>query len=264
MHYAMDQIQTAYSTLIQRDVATPESSQSFSNQRLSKDGKAHPRIITLGGDHAVVLPILRSLHAVYGEIAVIHFDSHLDTWPVLGYYGISDASVITHGTMFWTAMTEGLIAKGNSIHAGIRCKMTGFEDIQHDEGVGFSIITTDDIDELGADGIAEAIKNHVGDKPVYLSFDIDVIDPALAPATGTPEPGGWTTREVKRILRGLVGLHLVGADVVEVAPAYDTNAETTSLVAADLVHEILSIMIGKVPSNSTRADKKAPSTRSEL
>ncbi|KAG9119109.1 hypothetical protein FRC07_006038 [Ceratobasidium sp. 392] len=277
MQYAMDQIQTAYSTLIQRDVSTQGSSQALSNQEISKDRRAHPRIITLGGDHAIVLPILRSLHAVYGEIAVIHFDSHLDTWPVLGYYGISDASVITHGTMFWTAMTEGLISKGNSIHAGIRCKMTGFEDIQHDESVGFSIITTDDIDRLGADGIAEAIKKRVGNKPVYLrqaaGLDLRIVvnpksrtfsDPALAPATGTPEPGGWTTREVKRMLRGLVGLNLVGADVVEVAPAYDTNAETTSLVAADIVHEMLSIMIGKVPSNSTRADKKATSARSEL
>jgi len=264
MHHAMDQIQTAYSTLIQRNVATQGSPQSLLNQRLSKDGKAHPRIITLGGDHAVVLPILRSLYEVYGEIAVVHFDSHLDTWPVLGYYGISDPSVITHGTMFWTAMTEGLIAKGNSIHAGIRCKMTGFEDIQHDENVGFSMITTDDIDQLGADGIAEAIKKHVGDKPVYLSLDIDVIDPALAPATGTPEPGGWTTREVKRMLRGLVGLNLVGADVVEVAPAYDTNAETTSLVAADLVHEMLSIMTAEEPSDTTRTDERAPSARTEL
>ncbi|KAG8696044.1 hypothetical protein FRC08_007401 [Ceratobasidium sp. 394] len=261
VHYAMDQIQTAYSTLIQRPVATQGSPQSLLSQQLSKDGKAHPRIITLGGDHSVVLPILRSLHEVYGEIAVVHFDSHLDTWPVLGYYGISDASVVTHGTMFWTAMTEGLIAKGNSIHAGIRCKMTGFEDIQHDESVGFSMITTDDIDQLGADGIAEAIKKHVGDKPV---LDIDVIDPALAPATGTPEPGGWTTREVKRMLRGLVGLNLVGADVVEVAPAYDTNAETTSLVAADVVHEMLSIMTAKEPSNIRRADEKAPSARTEL
>ncbi|QRW01871.1 agmatinase [Ceratobasidium sp. AG-Ba] len=264
MHYAMDQIQTAYSTLLLRGVATNGTSQANSNQQIAKDGRAHPRIVTLGGDHAIVLPILRSLHAVYGEIAVVHFDSHLDTWPVLGYYGISDASVITHGTMFWTAMTEGLIAKGNSIHAGIRCKMTGFEDIEHDESVGFSMITTDDIDELGPDGIAEAIKKRVGNKPVYLSLDIDVIDPALAPATGTPEPGGWTTREVKRMLRGLVGLNLVGADVVEVAPAYDTNAETTSLVAADVVHEMLSIMIGKEPSNVKRADKKSTSARTEL
>ncbi|KAJ1308970.1 hypothetical protein OPQ81_004653 [Rhizoctonia solani] len=253
IQYAMDQMQTAYSTLIKREVAT--QSASSSTKKLARDGRLHPRIITLGGDHSVILPILRSLHDVYGEIAVVHFDSHLDTWPVLGYYGNKDSSVVTHGTMFWTAMTEGLIARGNSIHAGIRCKMTGIQDIEHDEDVGFSMITTDDIDELGADGVADRIKKHVGDKPVYLSLDIDVVDPALAPATGTPEPGGWTTREVKRILRGLTGLNVIGADVVEVAPAYDTNAETTSLVAADIVHEMLSIMIGKEPATS-RADEK--------
>ncbi|KDN37196.1 hypothetical protein RSAG8_10328, partial [Rhizoctonia solani AG-8 WAC10335] len=261
MQYAMDQMQTAYSTLIQREVATKSSSlPTF--RKLANDGKLHPRIITLGGDHAVILPILRSLHEVYGEIAVVHFDSHLDTWPVLGYYGNKDSSVVTHGTMFWTAMTEGLIAKGNSIHAGIRCKMTGIQDIEHDQDVGFSMITTDDIDELGADGIADRIKKHVGDKPVYLSLDIDVIDPAFAPATGTPEPGGWTTREVKRILRGLTGLNVVGADVVEVAPACNYAAETTSLVAADIVHEMLSILIGKEPAIA-RADEKL-GTRVEL
>lgn len=262
VQYAADQMQTAYSTLIKRKTATQTGPSSIS-KKLAKDGESHPRIITLGGDHAIVLPILRSLHEIYGEIAVVHFDSHLDTWPVLGYYGIKDSSVITHGTMFWTAMTEGLIAKGNSIHAGIRCKMTGIQDIEHDQSVGFSLITTDDIDDLGADGIAEKIKQHVGDKPVYLSLDIDVVDPALAPATGTPEPGGWTTREVKRILRGLTGLNVIGADVVEVAPAYDTNAETTSLVAADIVHEMLSIMIGKEPAIIRRADEKL-GTRDEL
>lgn len=123
MHYAMDQMQTAYSTLIHREVATQSGFNSLLTKHLARDGKAHPRIVTLGGDHAIILPVLRSLHEVYGEIAVIHFDSHLDTWPVLGYYGINDESVITHGTMFWTAMTEGLIAKEHSIHAGIRCKM---------------------------------------------------------------------------------------------------------------------------------------------
>lgn len=119
----MEQIQTAYSTLIKREVATQTAVNPISAKKLSKDGKLHPRIVTLGGDHSIVLPILRSLYGVYGEIAVIHFDSHLDTWPVLGYYGIKDSTIVTHGTMFWTAMTEGLIAKGNSVHAGIRCKM---------------------------------------------------------------------------------------------------------------------------------------------
>ncbi|CCO28132.1 agmatinase [Rhizoctonia solani AG-1 IB] len=227
MQHAMDQMQTAYSTLIKREAPTQSGLTFDSIAKLANDGKAHPRIITLGGDHAIILPILRSLHEVYGEIAVVHFDSHLDTWPVLGYYGINDSS--------------------------------GIQDIEHDQDVGFSMITTDDIDQLGADGIAHKIREHVGDKPVYLSLDIDVIDPALAPATGTPEPGGWTTREVKRILRGLTGLNVIGADVVEVAPA----SETTALVAADIIHEMLSIMIGKEPAIVQRVDKK-PGTRVEL
>lgn len=249
IHYAMDQIDTAYSTLIRRQVVNETNFGSITTRNAAKDGKPHPRIMTLGGDHAIILPILRSLYSIYGEIAVIHFDSHLDTWPVQGFYGVTDNTTITHGTMFWTAMNEGLIARGNSVHAGIRCMMTGFQDIQHDEYVGFSMITTDDIENLGTDGIVREIKQRVGDKPVYLSLDIDVVDPALAPATGTPEPGGWTTREVRRILRGLAGLKIVGADVVEVAPAYDTNAETTTLVAASIVHDLLSVLIGKKPSS---------------
>ncbi|KAJ1309034.1 hypothetical protein OPQ81_004715 [Rhizoctonia solani] len=252
---AVDQIDTAYSTLINLPVASDMNFGANTTRNAAKDRKPHPRIMTLGGDHAIVLPILRSLHSVYGEIAVVHFDSHLDTWPTKGFYGASN-DTITHGTMFWTAMNEGLIAKGNSIHAGIRCMMTGYQDIQHDQGVGFSMITTDDIEELGTDGIIQAIKRRVADKPVYISIDIDVVDPALAPATGTPEPGGWTTREVKRIFRGLAGMNVVGADLVEVAPAYDTNAESTTLVAAGIVHDLLSVLIGREPSRVSFANSQ--------
>lgn len=98
---------------------------------------------------------------------------------------------------------------------------------------------------MGADGIAKSIRDRVGNRPTYLSFDIDTIDPSMAPATGTPETGGWTTREVKRVLRGLANLNLVGLDVVEVSPAYDTNAELTGLAAADLVQEFLSLLVKK-------------------
>ncbi|KAH7343408.1 arginase family-domain-containing protein [Rhizoctonia solani] len=255
---AVDQIDTAYSTLINLPVVTETNFGANITRNAAKDGKPHPRVMTLGGDHAIILPILRSLHSVYGEIAVVHFDSHLDTWPTEGFYGASN-NTITHGTMFWTAMNEGLIAKGNSIHAGIRCMMTGYRDIQHDQQVGFSLITTDDIEELGTDGIIQAIKRRVADKPVYISIDIDVVDPALAPATGTPEPGGWTTREVKRILRGLAGMNIIGADLVEVAPAYDTNAESTTLVAAGIVHDLLSVLIGREPSRVSFANSESAS-----
>jgi len=134
----------------------------------------------------------------------------------------------------------------NSIHGGVRCKLAGLGDLDNDDAVGFQVISTDDIDDLGIPAIIRKIRNRIGDSPVYLSLDIDVIDPGLAPATGTPEAGGWTTREVKRIIRGLAGLNFVGADIVEVSPAYD-NAEITGIAAADLVHDFLSLFLSKQP-----------------
>lgn len=199
---------------------------------------------SLGGDHTIVLPALRALNAVYGPIAVIHFDAHLDTWA--GYPGAtSPQSSVTHGTFFHIAWKEGLLAPNRCVHAGIRCKLAGISDIEHDAEVGFSIVGTEDLDELGLNEVARRIVSRVGaGTPAYLSIDIDVIDPGLAPGTGTPEAGGWTTREVKRILRTLAkaGLLLVGADIVEVAPAYD-NAEVTAIAAADLVHDFLGMML---------------------
>ncbi|KAL0951705.1 hypothetical protein HGRIS_008380 [Hohenbuehelia grisea] len=233
---AVDQMQVAYSTLLERPAIQD------TKKVVSWDGKSHPKIISLGGDHTIVLPILRSLHKVYGPISVIHFDAHLDTWA--GYPGqFTEQSRVTHGTFFYLAQEEGLMSN-KSIHAGIRCKLAGMEDIENDEAVGFHLITTDDIDDLGIPAIVKKIRDRVGDTPVYLSLDIDVIDPGLAPATGTPEAGGWTTRELKRILRGLAGLNFVGADVVEVAPAYD-NAEITGIAAADLVHDFLSMFVSE-------------------
>jgi len=211
---------------------------------ISNDGREYPRIVSLGGDHTIVLPILRSLYKVYGPISVIHFDAHLDTWgPYPGT--ATDQARVTHGTFFYIAREEGLLSN-TSIHAGIRCKLSGLEDIEHDESVGFELISTDDIDDIGIPAIIAQIRQRVGTSPVYLSLDIDVIDPGLAPATGTPEAGGWTTRELKRIIRGLAGLNFVGADIVEVAPAYD-NAEITGIAAADLVHDFLSMFLAKEP-----------------
>ncbi|THG98635.1 hypothetical protein EW026_g3597 [Hermanssonia centrifuga] len=147
-----------------------------------------------------------------------------------------------------------------SVHLGIRSKVTGIEDIEVDKTVGFQIISTDDIDDLGVPEIIHRIRKRIGDSPVYLSIDIDVIDCGLAPGTGTPEAGGWTTRETKRILRGLTGLNWVGADVVEVSPAYD-HAEVTGIAAADLVHDCLSMFLSSTPPKA--ATSWAPS-RDEL
>ncbi|KEI38800.1 uncharacterized protein L969DRAFT_50068, partial [Mixia osmundae IAM 14324] len=232
---AMQQLQTAYRSMLNRRALRP------STAALAADGIARPRVLTLGGDHSIVLPILRELYQVYGPISVIHFDAHLDTWDPAGYAGAdSPTSQINHGTMFHVAHKEGLL--GPCIHAGIRTRL-GKGDLEHDSQVGFTYVTTDDIDDLGADGVADALRARVGSKPVYLSVDIDVVDPSMAPATGTPESGGFTSRELKKMLRGLVGLNFVGMDLVEVSPAYDTNAELTTMLAADLIHEILSVMV---------------------
>lgn len=256
---AIDQMETAYTTLLERPVVSSEESRPWSSVEIAKDKREHPRIISLGGDHTIVLPILRSLNKVYGNISVIHFDAHLDTWE--GYKGQTptDQSRITHGTFFSVAREEGLLSNA-SIHAGVRCKLTGLDDIEHDEAVGFKLITTDDIDDHGISEIIRRIRDRVDDTPVYLSFDIDVIDPGLAPATGTPEAGGWTVREVKRIIRGLAGLNFVGADIVEVSPGYD-HAEVTGIIAADLVHDFLSMFLTQAPP---KAPKGGLASRQEL
>ncbi|KAG2338362.1 arginase deacetylase [Suillus weaverae] len=238
---AIDQMETAYTTLLARPV---NGSASARTAKLARDGVEHPRILTLGGDHTIVLPILRSLHQVYGPISVIHFDAHIDTWPSLG--GITKQSRVTHGTFFTLAFEEGLMSN-TSIHAGIRNKLQGPELIEHDEEVGFELIMADDIDDLGTDEIVKHIRQRIGNSPVYLSFDIDTIDPGQAPATGTPEPAGWTGRETKRILRGLAGLNFVGADIVEVAPAYDNVGDITGILAAGLADDFLALFVTDGP-----------------
>ncbi|KAJ7726678.1 hypothetical protein DFH07DRAFT_896448 [Mycena maculata] len=232
---AIDQMEVAYSTLLARPVQGETKS---STAAMAKDGKEHPRLITLGGDHTIVLPILRSLYKIYGPVSVIHFDAHFDTGSVEGRTG---QERISHGSYFSIAAEEHLMTN-TSIHGGIRQKMgQGKSMVEHDESVGFAVISTEDIDDYGIQNVIKKIRDRVGTGPVYLSLDIDVIDPGMAPATGTPEAGGWTTREVKRIIRGLAGLNLVGCDIVEVAPAYD-QAEITSRAAAGIVADFLSML----------------------
>lgn len=154
----------------------------------------HPRILSLGGDHSIALPILRGLKTVYGPISVIHLDSHLDTWdPYEGYTGIaSEQSAITHGTFFWHAGREGCISKGTSVHGGLRTKLFSPKDYDIDKNVvGFELIEAHEIDEpAGLNGIVEGVRKIVGDTPAYLSIGIDVLDPSIASATRTPESGG--------------------------------------------------------------------------
>jgi agmatinase len=192
------------------------------------------RLIALGGDHTVALPLLRATAARHGPVALIHFDAHLDTWDT--YFG----APYTHGTPFRRAVEEGLLALDSSAHVGVRGPLYSSADLTDDAGLGFATVSTAEVARRGVDEAVDRIRERAGRRPVYLSVDIDVLDPAHAPGTGTPEPGGLTSRELQFILRGLDGLHLVGADVVEVSPPYD-HAELTALAAANVAYEMLSL-----------------------
>ena len=193
------------------------------------------KLVTIGGDHTIALPLLRVLHEMHGPVAVVHFDAHLDTWDT--YFG----APLTHGTPFRRASEEGLIDKTASMHVGIRGPLYSRQDLTDDQVLGFQVIGAHDMDDLGWRGAIEQIKRRVGDRPTYVSLDIDVLDPAFAPGTGTPEAGGLTSRELLNILRGFAQLNLVGADIVEVAPAYD-HAEVTGIAAAHAAYELVSAM----------------------
>lgn len=208
-----------------------------------------PKIISLGGDHSIALPALRALNKAYGgPIVVLHFDAHLDTWHPAKYPSSwpSEQSKFNHGSMFWLASQEGLINNGSSVHAGLRTRLSGqgWDDYEDDTRQGFLQISSDDIDDIGPKGIIDLVMERIGtEKPVYLSVDIDVLDPGLAPGTGTPEAGGWTSRELIRILRGVEDLNIVGADVVEVSPAFDGRGEETALAASQVVYEIVTSIV---------------------
>lgn len=193
------------------------------------------RVVLLGGDHTIALPALQAVHAVHGPVALVHFDAHLDTWDT--YFG----APCTHGTPFRRASEQGLIVKGHSAHVGIRGSLYDRADLLDDESLGFTVVHCRDIDRIGVDGVIERILQRVGDHPVYVSIDIDVLDPGFAPGTGTPEIGGMTSRELVAVLRAMRGLSIVGADVVEVAPAYDSG-DVTAVAAANLAYELVTLM----------------------
>ena len=192
-------------------------------------------VIALGGDHTIALPMLRATAQVHGPVALLHFDAHLDTWDT--YFG----EPITHGTMFRRAFEEGLLIEDRSMHVGIRGPVYDREDFTRDRDAGFRTLRCSDIDRIGVPEAIRLVRERIGDAPVYLSVDIDVLDPAYAPGTGTPEMGGLHSRELLQLLRGLDGLRIVGADVVEVAPAYD-HADTTALAAATLVFDYMALL----------------------
>lgn len=204
-------------------------------------GEQVQRLVAIGGDHTVALPLLRAVAAKHGPVAVLHFDAHLDTWDT--YFG----APITHGTPFRRASEEGLIDLTASCHVGTRGPLYSKQDLEDDERLGFSIVSSEYIEEHGVEAAIDRILTRIGDKPLYVSIDIDVLDPAHAPGTGTPEAGGLTSRELLRILRALRDRDIVGADVVEVSPAYD-HAQMTGIAASHVVYELVTLLAARLAS----------------
>jgi agmatinase len=197
--------------------------------------------LALGGDHSVTLAELRVLAGRQGgfprpqPLALIQFDAHGDTWDE--YFG----QRFFHGTTFKRAVEEGLIDPAASVQAGLRGSLYGAEDLESARAAGFAVLPCEQLRTLGPGGCASLIAGRVGRRPVFLSFDIDVLDPAFAPGTGTPEVGGLSTAEALAFVRALRGIDLVGADVVEVSPPYDGPGQQTALAAANIAYEILSL-----------------------
>jgi agmatinase len=188
-----------------------------------------------GGDHSISLPILRAQLAATGRaVTLVHFDAHFDTWE--SYWGTKR---YTHGTWVKRAYEEKLIAPGNIFQIGIRSSLYTAEDVQDNAAIVRRTYTIEDVDSMGYQPIVDEIAKSVGDGPVYCSVDIDVLDPAFAPGTGTPEPGGMTSRELQHFLRELHRFNLVGFDLVEVAPQYDHTGQVTALAAANLFFEAM-------------------------
>ncbi|WP_112274627.1 agmatinase [Lentzea terrae] len=193
------------------------------------------KLVTIGGDHTIALPLLRAVSRIHGPVALLHFDAHLDTWDT--YFG----EPYTHGTPFRRAVEDGILDTEAISHVGTRGPLYGKKDLEDDRRLGFGIVTSSDVMRRGVDETVDALRQRIGSRPLYVSIDIDVLDPAHAPGTGTPEAGGMSSRELLEIIRGLRGLNLVGADVVEVAPAYD-HADITSVAASHLAYDLVSLM----------------------
>jgi agmatinase len=204
-------------------------------QELSQALAAGVRPLVLGGDHTIALGELRAYAALAGPLALVLLDAHADTWEQ--YYG----ERLFHGTFVRRAVEEGLVDPGRSLIAGLRGPLYEAADVERTQALGFELIG---IDELRAGGGAEfgrRVRARVGEDPCFLGFDIDVVDPAFAPGTGTPEVGGLSSSEALELLRSLAGLRFAGFDVVEVCPPYDSPAQITALLAANVAYEMLAL-----------------------
>jgi agmatinase len=191
--------------------------------------------LVFGGDHSITLPELRALARRHGPMALVQLDSHTDTWDA--YFD----QKFFHGTTFKRAAEEGLIEPSASVQAGMRGSLFAESDLQDARALGFAVIESEELRALGPDGYARTVRARVGDRPVFLSFDIDFLDPAFAPGTGTPEVAGFSTAEALGLLRALAGIGIVGCDIVEVAPPYDNPGQVTALAAANIALELLAL-----------------------
>jgi len=192
--------------------------------------------IILGGDHSISLPHLRAAAKEYGPVSLVQFDSHTDTGR-----SPDPRKKYSHGTMFSIAVEEGIVDSYSSIQVGMRGTSIKKNPYQDSRDMGYELLTTDDVRKLEISELCTKIKGRVGDRPVFLTFDIDFLDPVYAPGTGTPEVGGFTTYEAYQIIRGIAGMNIIGFDIVEVLPDRDP-AYITALNAANITFQVLSII----------------------
>ncbi len=189
----------------------------------------------LGGDHSITLAELRALAPKHGPVALVQLDAHADTWEE--YFG----QKYFHGTTFKRAAEEGVVNAKASVQAGMRGSVYAADDLEGARELGFTVITAEELRRLTPEQYGERVKEKVGDTPVFLSFDVDFLDPAFAPGTGTPEVGGFSTAEAVAFIRALRGINLVACDVVEVSPSYDGPGQQTALAAANVMWELLAL-----------------------
>jgi agmatinase len=197
--------------------------------------------VALGGDHSITLPELRALAKRHGPLALVQLDAHADTWEQ--YFG----QKYFHGTTFKRAVEENLLDATASVQAGMRGSVYAASDLGTARELGFTVIESEDLRSIGPERYGVLVREKVGERPVFLSFDIDFLDPAFAPGTGTPEVAGFSTAEALAFLRALRGIDIVGCDVVEVAPAYDGPGQPTALAAANVVFELLALRVLATP-----------------
>lgn len=202
--------------------------------------------LSVGGDHLMTLPVFRAI-ARQRPIGMVHFDAHSDTND--RYFGNNP---YTHGTPFRRAVEEGLLDPKRTVQIGIRGSLGSASDTEFAEQVGIRIITMEEFADIGVEATLREARRIVGDQPTYISFDVDVLDPAFAPGTGTPEIGGMTTLQAMQLIRGLRGLNLIGGDVVEVAPPFDVGG-CTALVGATMLFELLCIVAESVARRTSRS-----------